>query len=219
MGYKVNGSDSLKKWAQKNGLEERTKVLDNIVKTFQAEKKAKAEQRKLEREKREQEEIEEQDEMIVYRTWGNILNEWTGHQEFLEERWRPALAGGMALLATVLSAPNMNKASADKEQTKASQQTKAKDIKPQSQYDRYATALAIALLKEEKVFDTITLEKNGRERTTELRDLQKELLHLGGIKTSKPVQSIEKKPEKETPSEKKSIKESFQSFRTFANLN
>lgn len=215
LGYKVNGSDSLKKWAQKNNLEERTKVLDNIIKTFQADKKAKAEQRAKEKREREQEEL---NDSIVYRTWGNILNEWTGYEEVLEEKWKQALAGGMALIATITGAPSdISKASADKEQTKASQQApkKAKQVKPKSEFDHYATAFAVSLLKEEKVFDTITLEKNGREKIIPLRNLQKELLHLGGIQTTKPVQAIDKKPEVESKSaEKKSIGESFQSFRT-----
>jgi len=124
----------------------------------------------------------------------------------------------MALIATITGAPSdISKASADKEQTKASQQApkKAKQVKPKSEFDHYATAFAVSLLKEEKVFDTITLEKNGREKIIPLRNLQKELLHLGGIQTTKPVQAIDKKPEVESKSaEKKSIGESFQSFRT-----
>ena len=129
----------------------------------------------------------------------------------------------MALVATLVGSPAEGK-STDKEQTKASQQApkKAKQVKPKSEYDHYATALAVSLIKEEKVFDVITLEKNGREKTIPLRVLQKELLHLGGIRTTttKSPQSIEKKPAVESkPAEKKSIKESFQSFRTFANLN
>ncbi len=212
LGYKVNGSDSLKKWAQKNDLEERTKVLDNIIKTFQAEKKAKEEQRRLEREKREQEELEDS---FIHKTWGNILNEWTGYEEVIEEGWKQALAGGMALVATLVGSPAAGGKSIDKEQTKASQSApkKAKQVKPKSQYDQYATALAIALLKEEKVFDVITLEKNGREKTIPLRMLQKELLHLGGIRTTttKSPQSIEKKPAVESkPDTKKSLGEGFQ---------
>jgi len=219
LGYKVNGSDSLKKWAQKNDLEERTKVLDNIIKTFQAEKKAKAEQRRLEREKREQEELEDS---FVRKSWGNILNEWTGYEEVIEEGWKQALAGGMALVATLVGSPVAGK-SIDKEQTKASQQAtkKAKQVKPKSEYDHYATALAVSLLKEEKVFDMITIEKNGKEKPIQLRDLQKELLHLGGIRTTttKSPQSIEKKPTAESkPNTKKSLGEGFQSFGSISNL-